>query len=210
VHVVNDGLPRLTERVPRTQARADLGLPEDVFVAALLGRISDWKGQDVLAEALAHPALAEIGAIGLVAGDPFPGEEHALVELDRVSRDAGDRFRVLGFRPDLDRVLGAADVVVVPSKRPDPLPNSAIEALAAGVPVVAAAHGGLPEIIRDGETGVLVAPGDPAALAAVLRGLADDPAALERMGLAAAADVRDRFTPERMLAGVDAVYRSLI
>ena len=88
----------------------------------------------------------------------------------------GERLRVLGFRDDVDRILGAADVVVVPSKRPDPLPNSAIEAAAAGVPVVAAAHGGLPEIVRDGETGVLVPPGDPAALAAAPRCLADDPA----------------------------------
>ena len=210
VHVVNDALPRVTERMPRAQARADLGLPDDAFVAALLGRISDWKGQDVLAAALAEPPLAEIGAIGLVAGDPFPGEEQALAQLDRASRAAGDRFRVLGFRPDLDRILGAADVVVVPSKRPDPLPNSAIEALAAGVPVVAAAHGGLPEIVRDGQTGVLVPPGDPAALATAMRALADDPAARERMGAAAAADVRERFSPERMLAGVDAVYRTLV
>lgn len=210
VHVVHDGLPRVTERMPRAQARADLGVPEHAFVAALLGRISDWKGQDVLALALADPALAQIGAIGLVAGDPFPGDDRALTELERIGEPVGDRLRLLGFRPDLDRILGAADVVVVPSKRPDPLPNSAIEALAAGLPVVAAAHGGLPEIVRDGQTGVLVTPNDPGALAAAMRALADDPAGRERMGVAARTDARERFAPERTLAGVDAVYRSLI
>jgi glycosyltransferase involved in cell wall biosynthesis len=210
VHVVHDGLPQITAGMPRDQARADLGLPPDAFVAALLGRISDWKGQDVLGAALAEPELEEIGAIGLVAGDPFPGEERALADLDRSTAAAGDRFRVLGFRADITRILGAADVVVVPSKRPDPLPNSALEALAAGVPVVAAAHGGLPEIVRDGETGLLVPPGDARALAAALRRLADDPSLRERMGVAAAADVRERFALERMLDGADAVYRSLI
>jgi len=194
----------------RAQARADLGLPDGAFVAALLGRISDWKGQDVLAAALADPALADIGAIGLIAGDPFPGEEHALADLDRASRSVGERLRVLGFRDDVDRILGAADVVVVPSKRPDPLPNSAIEAAAAGVPVVAAAHGGLPEIVRDGETGMLVPPGDSAALAAALRRLADDTALRARMGERAAAGAPERFAMERMLGAVDAVYRRVI
>jgi hypothetical protein len=210
VHVVHDGLPRVPAPLPRDEARAALGLPLDRFVVALLGRISDWKGQDVLAAALADPALAEIGAIGLVAGDPFPGDERALADLEGVSRPAGDRLRVLGFRPDVERILGAADVVVVPSKRPDPLPNSALEALAAGVPVVAAAHGGLPEIVRDGETGLLVAPGDAAALAAALRRLADDPSLRGRMGDAAAVDARERFSLERMLDGVDSVYRALV
>ena len=63
----------------------------------------------------------------------------------------------------------------MPSTQPDPLPNAALEAAAAGCCVVAAAHGGLPEIVRDGETGRLVAPRDPAALAGVLAALADDP-----------------------------------
>jgi glycosyltransferase involved in cell wall biosynthesis len=81
----------------------------------------------------------------------------------------------VGFQEDLDLVYGAADVVAVPSKQPDPLPNAALEASAAGCPVVAAAHGGLPEIVRDRQTGRLIAPRDPAALAGVLAELAADP-----------------------------------
>jgi glycosyltransferase involved in cell wall biosynthesis len=65
-------------------------------------------------------------------------------------------------------VYGAADVVAIPSTAPDPLPNTALEAAAAGCAVVAAAHGGLPEIIRDGEPGRLFAPGDAAGLARVI------------------------------------------
>ena len=75
VRVLHDGLPpgASTRRAPRAVARAALGLPADAFVAATIGRISAWKGQDVLARALAEPALAGRGAIGLVAGDAWPG-----------------------------------------------------------------------------------------------------------------------------------------
>jgi glycosyl transferase family 1 len=86
-----------------------------------------------------------------------------------------DRLHDVGFQDELELLYGAADVVVVPSKQPDPLPNAALEACAAGCCVVAAAHGGLPEIVRDGETGRLVTPRDPAALAGVLAELAADP-----------------------------------
>ena len=107
-------------------------------------------------------------------------------------------------------MLDAVDAVAIPSTRPDPFPNAALEAAAAGVPVVAAGHGGLPEMLRDGETGVLVPPGDPAALAVALRALADDPARARALGDAAAADVATRFTAERMLAAVHSEYDALL
>ena len=72
-------------------------------------------------------------------------------------------------------VLAAADAAVVPSKRPEPLGLVAVEAAAAGLPVVASKAGGVVEAVSDGETGALVLPGDPAALARALRALADDP-----------------------------------
>jgi glycosyltransferase involved in cell wall biosynthesis len=212
VDVVYDGLPRSVGRADRAGARRELGLPEDSFVAALLGRVSDWKGQDVLARALSLRALAEVGAVGLVAGDAFPGNERyerRLAELrDRLG--LGDRLRLLGFRGDLSTVLGAADAVAVPSTRPEPLGLVALEAGAAGLPVVASDHGGLPEVVRDGETGLLVPPGDPTALAAALRRLADDPGLARRMGKTAASDVPVRFSRQRMLDQVQAIYDRLI
>ena len=107
-------------------------------------------------------------------------------------------------------MLGAADAVAVPSTRPDPLPNSALEAAAAGLPVVAAAHGGLPEIVRDGETGLLVPPGDHRALAAALARLAAEPGLARRLGAAAAEDVRRRFGLRRMVEEVEGLYERLV
>jgi len=212
VAVVHDGLTAPPPRGGRAAARAALGMRADAFAVAVLGRVSDWKGQDVLARALADERLASIGAVGLVAGAPWPGAEGALRELERIGETfgLGDRLRLVGFQADVGALLGAVDAVAVPSTRPDPFPNAALEAAAAGVPVVAAAHGGLPEMLRDGETGLLVEPGNPAALAIALRSLADDSERAERIGRAAAADVAARFSAERMVAGVEAQYDALL
>ena len=210
--VLHDGLPIAPARAPRKAARAALGLPADAYVCAILGRISTWKGQDVLIGALAEPALAAGGAIALVAGDPWQGEERRLQELHALAARLGvdERVRFEGFRSDVENIYGAADVVCVPSTQPDPLPNAALEAAAAGCCVVAADHGGLPEILRDGETGLLVTPGDCAALARALAQLQADPARRERLGAAAAADVRERFAPERLLERTQALYDDVI
>ncbi len=121
-----------------------------------------------------------------------------------------ERVRLLGFRDDVETVLGAADLVVVPSTAPDPLPGSAIEAAAAGCAVIASAHGGLPEIIRDGQTVRLVPPGDPRALARVAAELLADREALARLGAAAAADVRLGFSASRLLEAIHSLYDSVL
>ncbi len=209
--VLHDGLALLPARAPRDAARAALDLPADAFVVAILGRISSWKGQDVLVRALAALG-ADDGAIALVAGDPWPGEERRLHDLHALAEALGvaERVRFAGFRPDVENVYGAADVVVVPSTQPDPLPNAALEAAAAGCCVVAADHGGLPEILADGVTGRLVTPSDPDALARALAELRGDPVARERLGAAAAADVRERFSAARMLDELQGLYDRLL
>ena len=210
--VVPDGIPVVPDLADRDVARAALGVSEDAFVVAVLGRLSPWKGQDVLIRALGEPALRSVGAVALVAGEAWRGEERRARELAELAAAAGvaDRVRRLGFRDDVGTVLGAADVVCVPSTQPDPLPNAALEACAAGCCVVAAGHGGLVEIVRDGETGVLVAPGDPVALASALAGLAGGPSRRAALGAAAAADVGARFAPAALVSRVQELYDGLL
>jgi glycosyltransferase involved in cell wall biosynthesis len=196
--VIYAGVAFDARRADRAASRAAFDLPEDAFVAAVLGRISAWKGQEVLVEALPDDA------IGLIAGDAWPGQEHRADALRRPNT------RLVGFRDDVEHVYGAADVVVVPSTAPDPLPNAALEALAAGCCVVAADHGGLPEMIRDGETGVLVPPGDASALRAALAALRADPDRRARLGAAAAEDVRARFPRENPARRFEELYAQLL
>ena len=200
--LLRDGLARRPAPVERAAARTALGLPGDRFVVAVVGRVHPWKGQDVLARALAEPALARIGAVGVVAGDAIAGGR-AAADLDALARELGvsDRLVRLGFRDDIDVVLGAADAVAVPSTRPEPLGQVALEAAAAGRPVVASAAGGVAEVVHDGRTGLLVPAGDPAALAGALARLAADPAAAEQMGQDAAAR-----EPEPVANALQAVY----
>lgn len=209
IRVVHDGLAVESHRVPRIAARAMLGLPDDAFVVAVAGRLSAWKGQDILVRALAETSLC---AIALLAGDAWAGDPRPARDLRALAADHGvaDRLVLLGFREDIDTVYGAADVVAVPSTRPDPLPNAALEAAAAGCCVVASDHGGLPEILTDGHTGVLVPAGDPAALARTLGALRHDPARRERLGAAAARDVRARFAPARLGHRTQALYDEIL
>ncbi|HWC87743.1 MAG TPA: glycosyltransferase [Solirubrobacteraceae bacterium] len=210
--VIADGLAIEPRRAPRDAARAALSLPPDAPVIAVLGRISGWKGQDILVRALAEPELSRRGAVALIAGAAWPGAEERAGAVRVLARTLGVGHRVhfAGFRHDVENVYGAADVVAVPSTAPDPLPGAAIEAAAAGCAVVASAHGGLPEIIRDGRTGRLVAPGDPAALARVAAELLADPEARARLGAAAAADVSERFAPGRLLSGIQQLYDEVL
>lgn len=207
--VLADGLAIAPRAAPRAEARRALGLPEEAFVAAVLGRVSGWKGQDVLLRAL--PLLGD-DVHAVVAGRPWAGEERHLRELERLRDVLGlaGRAHLVGELDDPAVVYGAADVVVVPSKQPDPLPNAALEAGAAGCCVVAAAHGGLPEIVADGRSGVLFTPGDHRALAAALGELHADPQRRRRLGAAAAEDLRRRYAPERLLAGVQELYDRLL
>jgi glycosyltransferase involved in cell wall biosynthesis len=212
VRVIYDGLAVDPRRADPDFSRREFGIDAEVPTIAMLGRISDWKGQDVLVRALAERPLRELGAVGLIAGEVWPGAEHRreqVLELAKTLR-VDDRLRVVGFRDDVDTVYGAADVVAVPSTAPDPLPGAAIEAAAAGCAVIASDHGGLPEIIRDGETGRLVAPSDPRPLAQIAAELLDDPGARDRLGWAAALDVRERFAPARLLVAIQSLYEEVL
>ena len=114
----------------------------------------------------------------------------------------------LGGRADRDRLGPQIDLLVHPAHR-EGLGVALLEA-AAGVPIVAARAGGVPEVVRDGENGLLVPPGDPEALAAAVNGLLDDPDQCRAVGATARRGVVERFSVARMLAGNLQVYRAIV
>jgi glycosyltransferase involved in cell wall biosynthesis len=159
-------------------------------VVLAAGRLSPEKGFGVLVDAAAGICLANPRAGVVIFGEgPLRGELER-----RISRlNLAGRVALPGFRTDLDSLIGGADVVVLPSFT-EGLPNVALEASAAGVPVIATAVGGNPEVVAEGETGLLVAPGDPARLAAKVNDLLRDPAARARLGAAGRRRMRELFT----------------
>lgn len=166
------------------------------------GRLSPEKGFAVLIDA-ASSFLRSMPSAGVV----LFGEGVLRPELEAGIRARGltGRFAMPGFRTDLDRLIPAADVVVLPSFT-EGLPNVALEASAAGVPVVATAVGGTPEVIADGSTGFLVPPGQPEALAARVTQLLADPDLRRQFGEAGRRRMHERFT----FAAQAEAYRKLI
>lgn len=146
-----------------------------------------------------HPDLI----FQFVGGGPRRGELEALA----ASRGLARRIEFLGHRDDVPALLAAADAYVLPS-RSEAFPNGAIEAMAAGLPVIASAVGGLLDLIDEGRTGRLVPPGDPEALAAALRTLIERPDAAHAMGQAAREAVRQQYSFDRMVASFEDLYLS--
>ena len=180
--------------------RAALDLPADAVLALHVGRFHPWKGQQVLLDALVRDSRL----VAAFAGAPLFGEEAFAAELrDRAAAlGVAARVRWLGIRDDVPVLMKAADVVVHSSTYPEPFGRVIVEAMLAGTPVVAARAGGVPEIVDDGVTGWLVAPGDAVALAAAIARVVDQPAVARAVAARAGTEARARFTRAAMVDGV--------
>jgi glycosyltransferase involved in cell wall biosynthesis len=137
------------------------------------------------------------------------------VGFDEVSRRVRDMgleasVRLTGFRRDIPEVMAALDVLVLPSIRSEAIPQVIPQALAVGTPVVASTVGGSPELIRDGENGRLVPPGDASALAGAILALLADPDRARAMALAGQAVIRERYSIDATMTRTTAVYRELL
>jgi glycosyltransferase involved in cell wall biosynthesis len=181
---------------------SDSGVSQVVLAA---GRLSPEKGFGVLVDA-ASTLLRVNPGTGVV----LFGEGVLRPDLEAQAARLGLSGRVVmpGFRTDLDSLIGAADVVVLPSFT-EGLPNVALEASAAGVSVVATAVGGTPEVVADRETGFLVPPGRPEAIAAKVGDLLRDPGLRSRMGEAGRARMRELFTFDAQAAAYLRLFSTL-
>ncbi len=181
----------------RAQLRAELGLTRHGRVVLCAARLAVPKRIDLLLEAWADVP----DAVLLLAGD---GADRAA--LERQAAPLGERVRFLGVRRDVGRLLSAADLVVLPSDR-EGLPMAVLEALAAGVPVVASAVGGLPQL--GGGAVELVTPGRADALAAGVRRVLDDPDRRDALVSAGRALADRRFSSVRMQSDYESVYEGV-
>ena len=200
LHLVRNAWSRSELPLPRAAARAELGIPADVFALGWVGRLSAEKGADVLIDAL--PGLGEMPFAACLIGD---GPERAALEARAARLGIASRVRSCGVRPQAGRLLGAFDAFVL-SSRTEGTPIALLEAMHACVPVVATRVGGVPDVVGE-EDAWLVASEDPPALAAALRELRADAAGAARRADAARRRLASAFAPGPWLDAYERIYR---
>jgi len=202
--VIHNGMePTLYINADGSKVRSELGLKEDEILITMVARFVPQKDHNTLLQALSLLPGGEFKA-ALVGG----GERETFFRKKAGELGLRDKVIFLGERRDVPQILAASDIFVLSSNW-EGLPRSIIEAMMAGLPVVATRVGGVPELVEDGVTGFLVPPRDPDALAAALQKLLNDPELRRRMGEAGREKALKEFTLDRMLRETERVYNGI-
>jgi glycosyltransferase involved in cell wall biosynthesis len=204
--IVNEGID--LERVaaaPPARLHEELWLPHHAPVVGNVAALVPHKGQRHLVEAAALVVRQVPDARFVIAGE---GELRAALERQIKDHHLEKHVMLLGFRPDVLSLHKAFDLFVMSSVT-EGLGTSLLDAMACEKPVVATNAGGIPEVVLEGTTGLLVPPRDHAAMAAAIVRLLKDPALRDRMGAAGLRVVREKFSAERMVQDTLKVYQAV-
>ena len=206
-------LAPVVSREERAIARRPWGLAVDDFVVAYPAHFRRAKGHLHLPDVAARLASGSPRLRFLLAGDSESNLDYRTNSqlFWRMADDRGvrDSFRYAGLVPDGRAILAAADVCLTLSER-EGISNTVMEAMALGLPVIATAVGGTPEVVDEGITGYLVGAGDTAAVAEILGRLLTDPGGCLRMGEWGRRRIGENFSVERMVRAYADLYRELI
>jgi len=186
--------------------RRELNLGDEVPLVGIVGRIAPIKNHRLFLQAAALVSVKEPATRFVIVGDGILRSE---VERQACALGIVDRVLFTGWRRDLPRVYADLDVLALCSDN-EGTPVSAIEAMAAGCPVVATRVGGLPDLITNGESGYLVPPADVEGLAAAILRVLHDPDTTDRMCRAARLSVQRRFTMKRLITDMEQLYCELV
>lgn len=205
--VVYNGIdPSLYEVPADPTLRASLGISEKVKIVGVVANLIHYKGHRFLLQACPEVKRKIPEARILLIGDgPLRGELEALAKELHVKEEV----LFLGSRQEIPELLALMDLAVLPSLE-EGFPNAVLEAMAAGKPVVATKVGGIPEAVVHGETGLLVPPKDPEALAQAITSLLSDPELARKMGHAGRERVNKAFGLDRMIREMEGLYEELI
>jgi glycosyltransferase involved in cell wall biosynthesis len=208
ITVIRNTVPVAPAPAPGTReaVRRELGLPADALLVGIVARIEPWKGQPDTIAAFAQLAARHPAAHLLIVGD---GGGRAACEAQACAAGLTDRIHFLGFRSDVPWLLTALDLFCHPS-RSEAFGLAVAEATATGLPVVAYADGATPEVVADGETGLLAPVGDVDALAAALDRLLASPTERRRLGEAGRERIRADFAPEAAGPAYSRMLRRII
>ncbi|MEL6159314.1 MAG: glycosyltransferase family 4 protein [Cyanobacteria bacterium J06554_11] len=191
-HTEQYDLSTLGTAIQAQQLRDSLGLGERFFLVGHFSRLSPWKGQHVLLDAVKQ-CPPEV--VVILVGDALFGEQAYVKQLhEQVDRlELGDRVRFLGFRSDIPELMSACDLVVHTSTAPEPFGRVIVEAMLCGTPVIAAAAGGATELVSPGRTGWLCAENEPSTLAETILNCKASPDQMQEIAQQAKAEALSRF-----------------
>lgn len=188
------------------EARKKHNLPIDAVIVGAIGRLHSVKGCSVLVDSFKEINSLFPKTCLLFAG---AGPERPRLEAQAGRLGLREKVRFVGDQERIPPLLPAVDIAAIPSFH-EGMPNAALEAMAAGVPVVATAVGGTPEVVLDGETGILVPPGDPGALAAAITRLVRNPAERTRLGQAGKRRIFENFSIQVAVRKLERHYCELL
>lgn len=209
VTTIHNGIPLdRYQRTDRGFLRRQFGLANEEPLIGILGRYTPWKGQQLFLR-VAHAWSGEnpSGHFVLI-GNAFNEEEKYEASLRQFVAEhrLGERVHFVPFQSNVAAALSDLDVLTHASVRPEPFGRVIIEAMAMGVPVIAARAGGVPEIITDGVDGLLANPGDVSDYVIKLRGLFASKHLAAEISRAARATVQNRFTLEAVEEAFERVF----
>ncbi|MCA9960203.1 MAG: glycosyltransferase family 4 protein [Anaerolineales bacterium] len=215
IRVIHNGInPKAYKEIDTQdiiQLRHSWGIPITATVIGMVGRISSWKGQNFLLQAAADILKQDPNVYLVFVGGTVPGETWRRQELEDAIYKLGIQDQVIldDFRIDIPVVLASFDIFVLPSTRPDPFPGVVLEAMFAGKPVVATAHGGALEQVQKNVTGLLVSPTETNEMTEALHKLIYNPQLRIDMGNNGRQRALTLFTTELYVTNVINVYNQI-
>jgi glycosyltransferase involved in cell wall biosynthesis len=211
---IHNGLDPAQMRVTRTvdDVRAELRVSPAARLIGIVGNIKPWKGQEVVIRAMARLRDEFADVVCLLIGDtstddmPYRERMHALI----AELGLADRVLITGFKQDIANYVNVLELQVHASVAPEPFGRVLLEAMALEKPLVASGDGAVPEIIVDGETGLLFPPNDPEVLATKLRTLLGDTQRMAAMGRAGRGRLETEFSITRNVEETQRLYERLL
>ena len=211
VRVIYNGVDNAVYHPMQADAvREKFGIQQDSLVIGMIGRVNAWKGQGDFLEAVTPILKMNPQAVAFLAGSAFEGEEWRVEELEAkiAASPVSSQIKRIDYYSQTTELYNMFDIFVLPSTNPDPLPTVVLEAMACGKPVVGYRHGGVCEMVEEGENGLLAIPNQPAELSKVIQELVEDPEKRNRFGQASVERQRELFSLESYIKNFSELYKT--
>lgn len=189
-----------------------LGIPKTAKVIGMIGRVNSWKGQADFLSAVTPILEKNQDTYALMVGGVFEGEEWRMEDLKQKvkSTQLSERIILLDFQKDTTSLYNIFDIFVLPSTNPDPLPTVVLEAMACGKPVIAYRHGGVTEMVKEGQNGLFADVGNSNNLRAKINELLDDTSKIERFSMYSRQRQLEHFSLESYITSFTKTYLTII